>query len=207
MPRIVFLSDTHGFYDRVSVPPGDILIHSGDFGPRGTLADLREFHAWFAAHPHPHKVFVAGNHDWCFQEQEQESRTIMREVIYLQDESAEVLGVKVYGSPWQPWFLDWAFNLPRGKALARIWAKIPADTDVLVTHSPPHGILDTTEEGQACGCADLLERIELLQPKLHLFGHIHEGYGTLQRGAVLFVNGAVCDRRYRPVNPPHILDL
>jgi hypothetical protein len=131
--RFIFLSDTHGLHEEIAVPDGDILIHAGDFGRRGTLAELVQFHAWLLRQPHKHKIFVAGNHDWCFETQPNAARDTMRGVTYLQDEAVTILGLKFYGSPWQPRFLDWAFNLDRGEPLKRVWAKIPADTDVLIT--------------------------------------------------------------------------
>lgn len=205
MTRIVFISDTHGSYN-FRIPEGDILIHSGDFGHRGNLSDLKRFHSWFSGQPHQYKIFVAGNHDWCFQNELDDCLKIMSGVTYLQDSSTEILGIKFYGSPWQPWFFDWAFNIPRGPKLAKIWAKIPNDTDILVTHTPPHGILDLTSTGEACGCEDLLKRVETLKPKLHLFGHIHEGYGELCKGATTFINGSICDFNNNAENSPFLID-
>jgi Icc-related predicted phosphoesterase len=130
----------------------------------------------------------------------------VRHAIYLQDEPVEIEGLKFYGSPWQPWFLDWAFNLERGESLRKVWARIPEDTDVLVTHGPPHGILDRTTRGEPVGCEDLRARVEELRTPLHLFGHIHEGYGTERRGQTLFVNASSCTVSYRPLQAPVILD-
>ena len=204
-PKIVFISDTHGLYEKVAVPDGDILIHAGDFGRHGTLSELPAFHQWFVSHPHKHKVYVAGNHDWCFEQQNEVARKVMTDVVYLQDEAATVMGLKFYGSPWQPRFLDWAFNVNRGRLLAEIWAKIPDDIGVLVTHSAPYGILDETERGEKVGCQDLLARIKVIQPRFHLFGHIHEGYGVYRNESTVFVNGSVLDQNYNLVNQPVVL--
>lgn len=119
-------------------------------------------------------------------------------------------GIKLWGSPWQPWFFDWAFNLQRGPEIARKWDLIPDDIHVLATHGPPHGVLDKTSRRppQSVGCEALLERVAALPVlKLHVFGHIHEGYGTLVRGGCTFVNASICDVRYSPVNSPVTLDL
>ena len=117
-------------------------------------------------------------------------------------------GIKVWGSPWQPEFCNWAFNLPRGYALARVWNQIPDDVQILITHTPPQGILDSQNEEGLTGCADLTARVEQLSNlKLHVFGHIHEGYGMRQLGHTLFVNACACDHQYRPVNPPIVVDL
>ena len=185
---LVCVSDTHGRHRETVVPPGDVLIHAGDLTGDGSLSDVAEFDDWLGTLPHPHKVVVAGNHDWCFERQPERARARLTNAVYLQDEAAVVAGLKFYGSPWQPWFFDWAFNLPRGPELAVKWALIPDDADVLVTHGPPAGVLDRTRRGDHAGCADLLARVRAVRPRLHVFGHIHEAAGTESDGATLFVN-------------------
>jgi Icc-related predicted phosphoesterase len=207
MPKIVFISDTHGFYKQLSLPEGDILVHSGDFGPRGTLSELKDFHRWMISQPHQYKVFIAGNHDWCFEREPSAARKVLEGSTYLQDEAATIMGLQFYGSPWQPRFYDWAFNLDRGAPLEKVWAKIPDTTDVLVTHGPPYGILDATSRGEKVGCEDLLERVQKVRPRLHLFGHIHEGYGVQEVGGTTFGNGAICDLRYVPRNLPLVFEV
>ncbi|MBI3927878.1 MAG: metallophosphoesterase family protein [Armatimonadetes bacterium] len=204
--KIIVLSDTHGLHERVSIPEGDLLIHAGDLTAHGSLRELSEFDRFLARLPHRHKIVIAGNHDWCFQRQPQQARSVLKAAIYLQDESTVVEGLRIYGSPWQPWFMDWAFNLPRGEALRRIWAAIPDGTDVLVTHGPPFGILDRTARGMHAGCQDLLDRVRDVRPALHVFGHIHEAYGQAREGTTLFVNASVCTLRYAPVQPAVTLD-
>jgi Icc-related predicted phosphoesterase len=185
---IVCISDTHGRHDRVPVPDGDVLVHAGDLTGHGLLDEVSRFDDWLAGLPHRHKVVVCGNHDWCFQRTPDEARRRLRHAVYLQDEGVVVEGLRFYGSPWQPWFLDWAFNLPRGAELAAKWALIPDDTDVLVTHGPPAGVLDLTKRGDRPGCADLLDRVRVVRPGLHVFGHIHEARGAVVDGGTLFVN-------------------
>ena len=131
-------------------------------------------------------------------------------VTYLRDSAVTIEGIKLWGSPWQPWFFDWAFNLQRGPEIARKWDLIPDDTQVLVTHGPPQGVLDETSRKppQSVGCEALSERIAALPLlKLHVFGHIHEAYGTRVRDGCTFVNASICDVRYSPVNSPVTLDL
>jgi Icc-related predicted phosphoesterase len=111
------------------------------------------------------------------------------------------------GSPWQPWFLDWAFNLPRGPELAAIWKKIPDDTDVLITHTPPYGILDRLISGKHAECADLVHALARVKPKVHVFGHIHEAYGRVEQDGTIYVNASVRNFRYQLVNPPIVVDL
>lgn len=116
---------------------------------------------------------------------------------------------QVYGSPWQPEFCDWAFNMNRGTECMEKWAKIPDYTDILITHGPPQGYGDRTATGLRCGCADLLQRIREMprQPRVHIFGHIHEDYGHWFDGKTLFINASTCTRYYKPQNPPIIFHL
>lgn len=189
--RIVCLSDTHGGHRRVTVPDGDLLVFAGDLTAHGRLAEVEEFDGWLGRLPHRHKVVVAGNHDFAFQEQPAAARQRLTNALYLEDEGVTVGGLRVWGSPWQPWFGGWAFNLPRGPEIAAKWALIPAGTDVLVTHGPPEGIRDVNSGGQACGCRDLLARVLEVRPRLHVFGHIHESRGRSDVDGTVYVNAAV----------------
>jgi Icc-related predicted phosphoesterase len=128
-------------------------------------------------------------------------------MYYLLDEELELEGLKFYGSPYQPEFCNWAFNLPRGPQLARKWAKIPDDTDVLITHGPPGGILDRVAGGELVGCNDLRKRVKEINPKLHVFGHIHEAYGWHWEDKTIFVNAANCDLGYNPINKPVVVEI
>src|SRR5690606_11518487 len=136
--------------------------------------------------PHKRKIFVAGNHDWLFEKDDDRARGLLDPGIsYLQDSSTEIDGLKIYGSPWQPRFFDWAFNLNRGREMAEKWAMIPDEIDILITHGRPHGILDLVPRqgwNENTGCEELRKRVEQLSHlgrlKLHVFGHIHCGYGV-----------------------------
>jgi len=211
MPRIVCLSDTHNCHEQIAVPDGDILIHAGDATIRGTIDEIVFFNEWFADLPHPHKIFVAGNHDWLFETSNRLARTLLDSSIhYLQDSSIEIENLKFYGSPWQPRFFDWAFNLMRGAELAEKWEFIPNDTDVLITHGPPFGILDEVPQKYSVentGCEELRKCVEKKRLKLHVFGHIHCGYGSAKNFGVNFVNASNCDESYEPINPPIVIDL
>lgn len=204
--RIVALSDTHGKHDAIAVPDGDLLVHAGDFTGRGREPEIRAFDAWLGRLPHRWKVVIAGNHDFAF-ERTREARGWITNAIYLQDGLAEVGGLRVWGSPWQPRFFDWAFNLDRGAPLAEKWALVPTGVDVLLTHGPPMGILDVTAGGEAVGCEALTAALARIRPRLHVFGHIHEAYGTLERDGTRFVNASSCDLSYRPVQAPVVIDL
>lgn len=213
--RIVCISDTHNCNEQIDVPDGEILIHSGDATITGTVEEIKNFNAWLSALPHRHKIFVAGNHDWLFERNNEFARTLLStKIIYLQDSFTEIDGLKIYGSPWQPRFFDWAFNLNRGYELAEKWKLIPDDTDILVTHGPPNGILDLVPRrgwDENTGCEELRKRLETIAEfgrlKLHVFGHIHCGYGTHEEFGVKFVNASTCDEQYNPTQPPIVIDL
>ncbi len=187
--RLVCMADTHLYAsDGWDVPDGDLLIHAGDLLRRGTLAELAVAARWLEGLPHRHKVVVAGNHDWCFaREPSAATAALGPSVHYLQDNGVELAGVSIWGSPWQPEFCDWAFNLPRGEALAERWAQIPARLDVLVTHGPPRGYGDQVGDRRE-GCDDLLAAVDRTRPAFHLFGHIHEDGGLWRRGPTTVAN-------------------
>lgn len=235
--RIVCISDTHTYGEHVDVPEGDVLIHSGDHTFRGTYGEVHASLKWLESLPHKHKVVIAGNHDFYFDERFPNGHlfrgwTIDRKgtvaellaefpsVTYLQDSGVMIDGVKFWGSPWQPAFYGWAFNFPENDdhaaALAK-WSEIPDDTQVLVTHGPPAGVLDKVYSWNGdsrAGCPALMERVfKLAKLRLHAFGHLHESYGRAEYvnqsdGADLtFVNAAINTREYEPTNKPIIVDL
>lgn len=214
MPKIVCLSDTHNCHEKISVPAGDILIHSGDATVRGSQAEIKAFLEWYAELPHRHKILVAGNHDWLFETENVLARRLADKICYLQDSFAFIEGLKIYGSPWQPRFYDWAFNLNRGAEIAEKWKLIPVDTEILITHGPPHGILDVVPRSygnENTGCEELSKRIETLTTfgklKLHIFGHIHCGYGITEKFGMKFVNASNCDEDYLPTQPPIVVEI
>ena len=205
--RLVFISDTHGFHD-IAVPAGDVLIHAGDGCSRGTLEEAQRWGAFLGAQPHRHKLAIVGNHDRCFESDLETARQALPPAVtFMHDSGCELEGVRYWGAPWQPWFLSWAFNLARGPELAKKWALIPDDTDVLVTHGPPHGILDRTDADLEVGCEELLVALQRVRPRVHAFGHIHEGYGVVQRDGTMFINASTCTLRYRPTNAAIVVDL
>jgi predicted phosphodiesterase len=196
--RLVAVADTHTFQDDLGeIPEGDVFIHAGDMLRAGTLDELEGVAAWIRALPHPHKIIVAGNHDGCFGTHRPQATEMLGDAIYLQDSAATIGGLVFWGSPWQPEYNDWAFNLPRGAPLAEKWAKIPADVDVLVTHGPPYGFGDRGPTPGRAGCEDLLQRVREVRPDLHLFGHIHQDGGLWRDGGTCFANVTTweCERR------------
>mgnify|MGYP006293485631 FL=1 len=205
--KLIVISDTHGQHRSLEIPDGDVLIHAGDLTRHGTLGDVRDFNNFLGTLPHPHKIVIAGNHDFCFEKDRKACEEILTNCIYLQDQEVVIDGVKFYGSPWQPWFYDWAFNLQRGPEIRAKWELIPEDTDVLITHGPPHGIGDLTAQGDHAGCQDLLEVIEEIKPKLHIFGHIHEGYGITSSGNTTFINASSLNHQYQSTQQPVVYEL
>jgi len=217
--KILALSDTHGKHAHIPkewMVPADVLVHAGDVSNVGRTVEIIDFLDWFSSQPHKHKIFIAGNHDWGFQENHDVITRIVRDygnIIYLQDSEVVIDGVKFYGSPWQPDFFNWAFNLPRGEKLQAKWDMIPEDTDVLITHGPPRNILDFVARGSGygenVGCADLEDTVLTKLPilKLNIFGHIHYSAGALVKQNKLFVNAAVLNEQYAIANKPVILDI
>lgn len=204
--RIVCISDTHGLHAQLRLPDGDLLVCTGDFSRRGRRAEVVEFNRWLGTLPHRHKVIIAGNHDFLLEE-DSSARSLFDHSIYLQDSECQIEGIRIYGSPWQPRFFDWAFNLDRGEPLRRVWAQIPSGIDLLLTHGPPHGVLDVTSRGLRVGCEELSRALLRIRPRAHIFGHIHESYGQLQRDGIHYVNASSCNLQYQPVHPPIVIDL
>ena len=199
--RIVAVADTHMGHRELQVPDGDVFIHAGDLCRFGILPELEEAARWIRALPHRHKIVVAGNHDWAFVNEREAARALFDDVTYLEDTSAHIRGLHFYGSPWQPEFYNWAFNLPRGPALAEKWARIPPDVDVLITHGPPRGLGDIAGFGaraHSTGCDDLLARVRTVRPRLHMYGHIHEDGGVWHDDGTCFANVTAWDGERAP---------
>jgi len=206
--KFVFISDTHDLTPYHSIPEGDFLIHCGDIFGDNSIACLERFNNLMKHLPHTYKILIAGNHDFLFQDRNELARSLLTNVIYLQDDFVQLEGFKIYGSPWQPEFFDWAFNLPRGEALRQKWELIPKNTDILITHGPPYSILDKTlYDNSNAGCEELLKRVQEIKPKIHASGHIHEGYGTTKKDETLFVNASICNFNYEPINKPIVVEL
>ena len=221
MTKIVCISDSHNQHSSIEIPECDLLIHAGDFSYTGKMVDVIELNQWFGklkkAGTVKEIILIAGNHDWICALNPSWVKEAFTNCIYLDEEPCEVFGLKVFGSAWTPFFNNWAFNADRGKVIARHWVKIPDDTQILVTHGPPMGILDVnTEEVYSLplgpdhlGCEELKKRVDELQDlKLHVFGHIHSSNGQHKDSTgKLFVNAAICNESYQPILPPQIVIL
>jgi Icc-related predicted phosphoesterase len=216
MLKVTLISDTHTKHGKVSqdLPGGDILIHAGDFMNSGWDAqEAAQFMHWFdSIDNYDTKVFISGNHDRWMQNEPEEVKGILEKyktIEYLQDEELVIYGdgpngdlpeenIRIYGSPWQPEFYNWAFNLPRnGEEMKAKWDAIPDNTDILITHGPAFGYLDIPG-GQSVrvGCEMLRHRVDTIRPKIHVCGHIHGSWGHYFNGHTHFFNASVLDEQY-----------
>jgi len=215
---ITLISDTHTKHNQLNslLPGGDLIIHAGDMSSMGYKHEIQQFLKWYNNLNYTNKIFIAGNHDWGFQNDPNMCKELLEfydKVTYLQD-NLELIGedyetaVRVYGSPWQPEFYNWAFNLPRmGLELEQKWTDIPLDTDILVTHGPAWGHLDTVNGTSVpLGCELLTDRINVVKPKIHVCGHIHTGYGYKFDGDTHFFNAAVLNEEYNFTQKPFTID-
>jgi predicted phosphodiesterase len=231
--RLVCISDTHNAHAALgALPPGDVLVHAGDFTDVGSEKDVLGFCDWLDQQSQfRHKVVIAGNHDLSLDKDSYERNwprfcqkrgikkadtgileaRLRASCTYLLHEGCEIDGVRFFGSPYQPEFYDWAFNMCRenGECFAK-WSSMPrGGVDVLLTHGPPMGHGDWCEGSGHQGCADLLDYVERYQPRLHVFGHIHESYGATTNGRTVFLNASTLNLQYdeRRPRPPLVFDV
>jgi Icc-related predicted phosphoesterase len=209
MKRIWHISDTHTYHDLLLVPDNiDIVIFSGDCSnPRDKLLssfEIKTFISWFKKLPIKHKIFIAGNHDLGIEKGlVQKIDFSGYNIHYLENDYVNIEGIKIFGSPYTPSFgSGWAFNKDRSK-IDRYWSEIDEDTDIVVVHGPPKGILDLSysRDGilEYCGCNSLKKHIlNRVKPKFCLFGHIHNcediinaGVTKLSNYNTIFSNGSV----------------
>ena len=208
--RFVIISDTHNKHRQLrTLPPGDAIIHAGDITSRGQEREVNDFLKWFSGLDYKYKIFIAGNHDFLFEQADASllSSIIPDNITYLNDSGITIEGINIWGSPITPWFHDWAFNRQRGSEIMAHWKLIPADTDILITHGPVAGILDTTTTGIIAGCEDLAATVRSIKPAYFISGHIHEAYGQEIHEGTTYINAAVLDERYVLRNQPQTFDL
>jgi hypothetical protein len=224
--KVTLISDTHSKHKQLDadLPGGELLIHAGDFMNSGYGAyEAEDFFTWFDnINNYDTKVLIAGNHDRWMQDRSDDAHGILtgyKTIEYLLDDDLTLYydghngdfpedNVRIYGSPWQPEFCDWAFNLPRnGEEMKAKWDAIPHNTDILITHGPPFGYLDIPG-GQSIrvGCEMLRYRVDEIKPKIHVFGHIHGGHGYYFNGHTHFFNASVLNERYSYANKPFHFD-
>lgn len=222
MVKIVCISDTHNMQNKgtlKNLPYGDILIHAGDSTSMGYEHEVQAFGAWIRKQPHMYKIVISGNHDFMFQDSPKKAQELFYGtstpdhsdgVYYLEDSFVDINVdgklLRIYGSPWQPRFYNWAFNADPDE-LKEKWNLIPPNVDILVTHGPPYGLQDAVKRGGHVGCPHLREAIRRVAPKLHVCGHIHESYGINYLEKTTIANAASCGLGYFPNNPPLVFEL
>ncbi len=216
--KITFISDTHNKHKQADslLTNGDILIHSGDMTSMGYTEEIINFCIWFnKLDNYKNKLFISGNHDFIFEKEPikaKEIYSLFDNIKYLQDECIYIENeklnrpIKIYGSPWQPLFYNWAFNLTE-EELAKKWEKIPEDVDILITHGPAYGYLDRViGKYENLGSKTLIEAIKLKKPKIHVCGHIHSGHGYYFDGNTHFINASLLNESYNLVYKPITID-
>jgi len=195
--RILHLSDTHGKHHLLKdLPPADIIVHSGDMSEDGTDSEVLDFLNWFCSLDFRHKIFIAGNHDLCLDGEQIEG--LPDNCHYLCNSGVEVEGIHFWGVPY---FLSNELN----GNVADLIAKIPMQTDILITHRPPYGVLDI-EGNNNFGCLYLLQSVQKVRPKYHLFGHVHASYGVEKSQHTTFVNASLV-RKNIIVNESFLLEI
>lgn len=204
--KIVVVSDTHGLHRELKLPKGDAIIHAGDITDYGTEKEVVDFLEWYEHLDFEYKIFIGGNHDIYLDEYPVDLLELLpSNVVYLRNRFVEINGVKFWGSPVTPDFMDWAFG-KRREEMKEHWKYMPKEIDVLITHTPPYGILDKSSNWESLGCKDLLVKVEELQPKYHIFGHIHASYGQLKKEGTEYINGSNIDSYKGLVNPPIVVE-
>jgi len=212
--KIYHISDTHGSHKSLTIPDVDVLVFSGDCSnPRDPYTSHQEvlnFINWFEDQPTKYKIFVAGNHDIAIERRLIDMRSY--NFTYLENESVEIEGLKFWGSPISPSFgVGWGFNKSRDK-MYQLWDTIPKDTDCIITHGPPKGILDLNSNVESCGCSALAKTVDKIRPQLVMFGHIHDNdkvknSGLLLRDSIIYSNGSVVNDRLELVNSGNLIEL
>lgn len=208
------VSDTHWYPLGVEIPDGDVLIHAGDLTLKGSEMQLIEAGAWLRSLPHKHKLVVPGNHELLLERNQGWGSHLLGDgedgIQVLIDKEVTIDGVKFFGSPWSSEFGDWAFGARPGGHSWAVYGRIPVGTDVLISHGPPKGIRDFVAGRYSpgyLGNPELLKRVMEVKPKVHVFGHIHGGYGQEEHEGIKFVNAAICDELYDHVNLPQVIEI
>ena len=211
--KVVCISDTHCMHRKIKeIPEADVLIHAGDIVNTTEIHAYRDFADWLNEQPVQHKVIIPGNHDILFETHEDDARGFLSAATnthILLKQSCMIDGYEFWGAPHTPYFCDWAFNEERGD-LHEIWDEIPEDVDVVVTHGPMHKYGDTVPTISGFtheGCWELKDALESIQPKLHVCGHIHEGYGIHYTPFGVSINASTCTGQYKPTNSPIVFEI
>ena len=201
--KILHLSDTHAAHHRLrELPEADVVVHSGDFCMVGEECEALDFLNWFCDLPYRHKIFICGNHDSCLYGANIDG--LDSNVHYLCNSSVEIERLKFYGVPM---FMEDCIT----NRQTSYYTNTPADTDILITHSPANGILDLDDsiDGEIIhyGSEEILELVMKIHPRSHLFGHIHRQHGVTEQNGIIFSNGAIMNEDYSQLNRPNIIEI
>ncbi|GAB5363954.1 hypothetical protein AAMO2058_000927600 [Amorphochlora amoebiformis] len=216
--RFVCISDTHGDHDRMEIPTGDVLIHAGDFTRFGSIEEIKSFNTWLSKLPHKKKIICAGNHDIeldpDISADAQKAEELLDGCVYLNGKIIDVQGVKIYGSPMQLGFskgVAHAFGRSPDQMKEHWESQLPADSkiDIILTHAPPHGILDRVFTSKRVGDKHLLGTLRRIRPKFCIFGHIHESYGVQadSKSGCICINASSCTMLGAARHPPIVFDI
>jgi Icc-related predicted phosphoesterase len=213
--RIVAISDIHERWHNIAIPECDLLISAGDYSFHGSPNIVKLYHEWLDQQPATHIISVQGNHETWVEKNFGEAKKIALEacphVHFIDEGLVEIDGIKIYCSAITPMFFNWAWNRARGEEIKAHWDMIPMDTNILISHGPPYGILDIVPwvDGtpkERVGCQDLLDAVKRIKPDLHIFGHIHHSHGEHHEDGTSFYNVSIYDERYAPSNGVTVID-
>lgn len=208
--RLVAISDVHNRWQKLVIPECDVLISAGDYSFHGEPHVVKLYHEWLNQQPAARIISGNGNHEeWVeknFEEAKSIALTACPRVDFIEEGGVTIEDVNFWYSAITPWFNDWAYNRRPGPDIDKHWQLIPEDTDVLITHGPPYGVLDVVYYSngvpkERVGCWNLKERIKQVKPDIHIFGHIHGSHGEVHEEGVSYYNVAICDEMYSPSNP------
>jgi len=203
MTTACLISDTHNGHKKLVLPNADILIHSGDFTSMGHEHEVKAFLKWFSkVGDFKYRIFIAGNHDWLFDTSKGLAKSLIpSNLIYLEDDGVEVLGLNIYGTPVSPVFFDWAFMKEEFR-LKDHWEAVPDDTDILITHCPPKGILDFVGCDYTGSSTLYYEVTNRIKPLVSVFGHIHDKHGVIEFDGTHYINACNANVHNKIEYPP-----
>jgi len=205
--KFVIISDTHGLHEELELPEGDVIIHGGDITDHGTKEEVISFLNWFEKLDYEYKIFIGGNHDIYLDENPVDLLELIPEnITYLNNRGFEINDIKMWGSPTCPDLVDWAFGKHRREMIDH-WKYMPTEIDILITHTPPYGILDKSSLHRSLGCEYLMGKVKEIKPQYHIFGHIHASYGLTKIDDTTFINASNLDSYKGLINPPITFEI
>lgn len=216
MTRCIFISDTHGCHQEVidgktvdlQITDGDVLVHCGDFSARGTVLNIVSFNEWMGKQSHRRKICGPGNHDCAVQINPSLSKGLLTNAELMIHEPFDINGIPCFFTPWQPFYKNWSYNEKVDLTRKRLFDMIPDNVEILFSHCPPYGYLDKGFQAPHVGDKMLLERIrELKKLRYVVFGHIHNGRGSVQNNGITFINCSLLNDRYELKNKPVVIEL